>query len=142
MVQPQHFALSPSTRELRLLTFQYLSAAVRSATAMPKPLPLVAIFLFAAAAVEAAIEPPRNQPVETTSTGQTNYENGLATARENVAIHVGDTDIYADYAQYDSHKHEIFVKGNVRIYKDTNLYLAEEATYNTETKAISAQNMR
>jgi LPS-assembly protein len=142
MVQPQPFALLAPTRKLRVSTFQRLTTAVRSATAMPKPLPLVAIFLLAAGGVEATIEAPKNQPVEITSTGQTNYENGLATARENVAIHVGDTDIYGDYAQYDSHKHEIFVKGNVRIYKDTNLYLAEEATYNTETKAITAQNMR
>ena len=80
--------------------------------------------------------------MEITSTGQTSYENGLATARGNVAIHVGDTDIYADFAQYDPHTHEILVKGNVRIYRDKSLYLAEEATYNTETKKITAEQMR
>ena len=48
----------------------------------------------------------RTLPIEITSTGETTYENGLATARDNVAIHVGDTDIYADYAQYNSSTHE------------------------------------
>jgi hypothetical protein len=43
------------------------------------------------------IKTPENAPIEITSTGQTTYENGLATARDNVAIHIGNTDIYADY---------------------------------------------
>jgi LPS-assembly protein len=124
-----------------LLTFQAPSAAVRSATAMPKLLSLLAILLLATGGLKAAIELPKNQPVEITSTGQTTYESGLATARDNVAIHLGDTDIYGDYAQYDSRKHEIFVKGNVRIYKDATLYLADHATYNTETKKITADQM-
>ena len=103
---------------------------------------LLTVLLMAAGILNAAIEAPKNQPVEITSTGQTTYEGGLAVARENVAIHMGDADIYADYAQYDSHTHEIHIRGNVRIYRDTNLYLASEATYNTETKQISAQQMR
>jgi LPS-assembly protein len=109
---------------------------------MPKLLQLLAILTFAAGVLEAAIDATRDEPVEITSTGQTSYENGLATARENVAIHMGDTDIYADYAQYDSHKHEIRVQGHVRIYRDTSLYLAEHATYNTDTKTITADPMR
>src|SRR4051794_28338218 len=112
MSGPESFAVLPPTQTDPVLTFQHLLPAVRSATAMAKLLPLLVLLLFAAGRVEAAFEPPKNQPVEITSTGQTNYENGLATARENVAIHIGDTDIYSDYAQYDSHKHEIFVRGN------------------------------
>src|SRR5437868_4244203 len=99
-----------------LLTFQARAATVRSATAMPKLLSLLAILLVTTGGLKAAIEPPKNQPVEITSTGQTTYESGLATARENVAIHLGDTDIYSDYARYDSHQHLIFVRGHVRIY--------------------------
>src|SRR3954471_20727461 len=110
---------------MSLLTFQAPAPAVFSATAMPKLLLLLAILLLASEGLKAAVEPPRNQPVEITSTGETTYESGLATARDNVAIHLGDTDIYADYAQYDSRKHEIFVRGHVRIYKDTTLYLAD-----------------
>ncbi len=89
-----------------------------------------------------AIETPKNQPVEITSTGDTNYENGLATARDNVAIHVGDTDIYADSAKYNSQTHEIVVQGNVRIYRDVSLYLTDHAIYNTDTKEIKTDEMR
>ena len=53
------------------------------------------------------IKTPDNGPLEITSTGQTTYENGLATARDNVAIHIGNTDIYADYAQYNSSTHVV-----------------------------------
>ena len=110
---------------------------------MPKLLPVFVILLLGVRLLEGAIDAPtKDQPVEITSTGQTTYENGLATARDNVAIHIGDTDIYADYAQYNSSKHEIFVKGNVRIYRDTTLYLADQGTYNTDTKAITAEDMR
>lgn len=59
--------------------------------------------LFATAGlIHGEIKTPDNGPIEITSTGQTTYENGLATARDNVAIHIGNTDIYADYAQYNS----------------------------------------
>ena len=68
--------------------------------------------------------------------GGTTYENGLATAHDNVAIHIGDTDIYADAAQYNSQTHEISVDGNVRIYRDVTLYLTDHAIYNTDTKQI------
>src|SRR5205823_7406474 len=81
---------------------------------------------------------PENAPIEITSTGQTTYENGLATARDNVAIHIGNTDIYADYAQYNSSTHDVTLKGHVRIYRDTSLYNADSGIYNTETKKIRA----
>ena len=110
---------------------------------MPRLLSHLVVLLLAARILDAAIDAPaRDQPVEITSTGQTTYENGLATARENVAIHMGDSDIYADYAQYDSRNHEITVRGNVRIYRDTTFYLADHATYDTETKKITADEMR
>lgn len=109
---------------------------------MPKPVPLLAALLLTTGFVSAAIETPKNQPVEITSSGQTNYENGLATARDNVAIHVGDTDIYADFAQYNSRTHDIMVQGHVRIYRDISLYLADRATYNTDTKEIHGDDMR
>src|SRR6266704_2801863 len=98
--------------------------------------------ILTAGTVSAAIKTPEGAPIETTSTGETRYENGLATARDNVAIHVGDTDIYADYAQYDSHTHEVMAEGHVRIYRDVDLYLAESGIYNIDTKQIRATNMR
>src|SRR5262249_58013004 len=73
---------------------------------------------------------------------QTTYENGLATARDNVAIHIGNTDIYADYAQYNSSTHDVTLRGHVRIYRDISLYIADSGVYNTETKKIRAINGR
>ena len=70
--------------------------------------------LFASAAlIYGEIKTPENAPIEITSTGQTTYENGLATARDNVAIHIGNTDIYADYAQYNFTTHDVELRGHV-----------------------------
>ncbi len=104
---------------------------------------LLVVFAGAALAVGRAEEPKvNNEPVEITASGGTNYENGIATARDNVAIHAGDTDIYADHARYDTQTHEIHVEGNVRIYRDVTLYVGETAVYNLDTKQIRATNMR
>ena len=109
---------------------------------MRKPaITIVSMFLVIGFA-KAAPPSPDHLPVEITSSGQTNYENGIATARDNVAIHVGDTDIYADFAQYDSRTHEISLEGHVRIYRDTKLYLADRGVYNTETKEIRGAETR
>src|SRR2546423_10919380 len=105
---------------------------------MRKPVSLFAALVLAAELAGGAIDTPKNQPVEITSTGQTTYENGLATARDNVAIHIGDTDIYADYAQYNSTTHDVELRGHVRIYRDLSLYVADSGVYNTETKKIRA----
>ncbi len=109
---------------------------------MRKPVFLLFFLLAARFALAEDLEGPGALPVEINSTGQTTYENGLATARDNVAIHFGDTDIYSDFAQYDSSKRELLLKGNVRIYRGVSLYLGEEATYNLDSKAIQARNMR
>ena len=99
--------------------------------------------LFASAGlIYGEIKTPENAPIEITSTGQTTYENGLATARDNVAIHIGNTDIYADYAQYNSATHDVQLRGHVRIYRDTSLYLADSGVYNTDTKKIRANTGR
>jgi LPS-assembly protein len=83
-------------------------------------------------------ETPNNQPIEITSSGETRYENGIAIAQDNVAIHCGDADIYADSARYDSQRHEITADGHVRIYREGKLFLAEHGTYNLDTKEIHA----
>src|SRR5213595_4289051 len=88
------------------------------------------------------IETPKNQPIEITSTGETRYENGVAIARDNVAIHCGDADIYADSARYDSQRHEVSAEGHVRIYREDKLYLAEHGTYNLDTKEIHADTLQ
>src|SRR5947209_18158125 len=104
-------------------------------------LSLAAVFA-GAGLIHGEIKTPQNVPIEITSTGETTYENGLATARDNVAIHLGNTDIYADYAQYNSTTHDVELRGHVRIYRDTSLYTAESGVYNTETKKIRTVNGR
>src|SRR5213595_4125481 len=103
---------------------------------------LVAALFASAGLIRGEIKTPQNVPIEITSTGETTYENGLATARDNVAIHIGNTDIYADYAQYNSTTHDVELRGHVRIYRETSLYIAESGIYNTETKKIKALNAR
>ncbi|HEU5246806.1 MAG TPA: hypothetical protein VFU09_06925, partial [Candidatus Udaeobacter sp.] len=103
---------------------------------------LIATLLASAGLIQGEIKTPENAPIEITSSGETTYENGLATARGNVAIHIGNTDIYADYAQYNPTTHDVELRGHVRIYRDTSLYIAESGIYNTETKKIRAANGR
>ena len=108
-----------------VLPLQVNVAAVPLASTM-RPLVFLLASLFASAGlIHGEIKTPENAPIEITSTGQTTYENGLATAHDNVAIHIGDTDIYADYAQYNSSTHDVELRGHVRIYRDTSLYIAE-----------------
>jgi LPS-assembly protein len=103
---------------------------------------LMLALLTTAGLANAAIKTPENAPIEITSTGETRYEGGVATARDNVAIHVGDADIYADYARYDTSTHEVQAEGHVKIYRGLTIYLTDRAIYNTETKQISASIAR
>src|SRR5947207_7669030 len=86
-------------------------------------------------------EAPKNQPIEITSSGETRYEDGIAIAHGNVAIHLSDTDIYADSARYNSKTHEVFAEGHVRIYRESTLYIAERGVYNVDTKEIHAETL-
>src|SRR5438477_3111162 len=125
-----------------VLALQGAFGAVPSASAMRTPLSLLAALVASAGLICGEIKTPENAPIEIISTGETTYENGLATARDNVAIHTGNTDIYADYAQYNSTTHEVELRGHVRIYRDISLYVTEHGFYNTETKKIRAINGR
>jgi LPS-assembly protein len=128
--------------EMAVLAFHEAFTAVLSASAMRTLVLLLGALLASGVFVEAEIKTPQNAPIEITSTGETTYENGFATARDNVAIHIGNTDIYADYAQYNSTTHDVVLKGNVRVYRDVSLYTADNAVYNTDTKKIRTINGR
>jgi LPS-assembly protein len=125
-----------------LLALQGASTAVRSACAMRTLVLLIATLLASASLIRGESKTPENAPIEITSTGETTYENGLATARDNVAIHIGNTDIYADYAQYNPATHDVELRGHARIYRDVSLYIADSCIYNTETKKIRASTGR
>jgi lipopolysaccharide export system protein LptA len=129
-------------RPIAVLAFQGAFAAVPSAFAMRTLVLLLAIGFAGAGLIRGEIKTPQNAPIEITSSGETTYENGLATARDNVAIHIGNTDIYADYAQYNSSTHDVYLRGHVRIYRDISVYTAESGVYNTETKKVRAVNGR
>src|SRR5881409_4378692 len=103
---------------------------------------LVAALFASAGLIRGEIKTPQNVPIEITSTGETTYEHGLETAHDNVAIHIGNTDIYADYAQYNSSTHDVELRGHVRIYRDVSLYIADSGVYNTDTKKIRAVKTR
>jgi len=135
MARPVYLSLDSA-----VLAFQRAFAAVPSAFAMRTLVLLLATVFAGAGLIRGELKTPQNVPIEITSTGQTTYENGLATARDNVAIHIGNTDIYADYAQYNSSTHDVELRGHVRIYRDISLYTAESGVYNTETKKIRAEN--
>jgi LPS-assembly protein len=125
-----------------LLALQVGPRTVRSACAMRTLVFLITTLLASAGLIQGEIKTPEKAPIEITSTGETTYENGLATARDNVAIHIGNTDIYADYAQYNSTTKDVELRGHVRIYRDVSVYIAESGIYNTETKKIKALNAR
>ncbi|MEY2528715.1 MAG: LPS-assembly protein [Verrucomicrobiota bacterium] len=104
---------------------------------------LIPIFgLFAAAPLAWAEVGTEKQPLEITATGATNYQNGIATAHGNVAMHAGDADIYADSVRYNPTTHEVLAEGNVRIYRTQGLFVGDRAIYNTETKKIQAVDIR
>src|SRR5260370_19782506 len=125
-----------------LLPLQLTPPTVPSASAM-RMLVWGVFFMFLAAGMAgAAANVSDHEPVEITSTGETTYENSIATARDNVAIHVGETDIYGDLAQYNARMHEVSVEGHVRIYRDVSIYVAERGVYNIETKQIRTSNVR
>jgi LPS-assembly protein len=121
-----------------VLALQGAFGAVLLASAMRTLVLLLAALFASAGLIFGEIKTPENAPIEITSTGETTYENGLATAHDNVAIHIGNTDIYADYAQYNSTTHDVELRGHVRIYRDASLYVTDSGVYNTETKKIRA----
>jgi len=81
-------------------------------------------------------------PVEITADGETRFEGGVAIAEDNVQIHFGDVSIFADYAEYNPDTRDVLLQENVRIYTPENLFTAERALYNLETKQLRSLQLR
>ena len=83
-----------------------------------------------------------SMPVDIVNADQTYFENGVAVAEGNVIIQYGMTTIYADYGQYHTDTHDVFVSGHVRIYQEGQVFVGERAVYNLETKQLHAANFQ
>lgn len=73
---------------------------------------------------------------------ETRFEGGVAVADRDVLIRYGNVTIYCDYAQYNPDTRDVLVQGNVRIYREGQLFTGERALYNLETKVLRAADFR
>ena len=80
-------------------------------------------------------------PIEISSES-TRVEGGLAIAEQNVVIRYKDTSIYCDYGQYNPDTRDLFLSGNVRIYREGKLFTAERALYNLESKVFTTADFQ
>lgn len=79
-----------------------------------------------------------DKPVEITADGNTQFENGIALAQDNVQIHYKGVSIYCDKAEYNPDTRDVLLLGNVRIYQDKGVFNGQRALYNLETKHLRA----
>ncbi len=100
------------------------------------------IFLTSLAGTRAQFGSFTDVPVEVDAQGETRFENGVAVAEDNVVIRYGGTTIYSDYAQYNPDTRDVFVRGNVRIYREGRVFAGERAVYNLETKQLRTADFR
>lgn len=73
---------------------------------------------------------------------ETAYDNGVASARGNVHITYGDTEIFAGETQFHQATGNIHCSGGVQIYKGGTAYKSQEAIYNINTEKIETLEMK
>jgi len=103
---------------------------------------LLLVLLLPQGVLHAQLPTFGNMPVDIVNADQTYFENGVAIAEGNVIIQYGETTIYADYGQYHTDTHDVFVTGHVRIYREGEIFVGERAVYNLETKKLHAANFQ
>jgi lipopolysaccharide assembly outer membrane protein LptD (OstA) len=103
---------------------------------------LLLVLLLSRAAIHAQLPAFGSMPVDIVNADQTYFENGVAVAEGNVIIQYGTTTIYADYGEYHTDTHDVFVRGHVRIYQEGEVFVGERAVYNLETKQLHAANFQ
>src|SRR5438445_12679438 len=80
-----------------LLALQGASGAVRSACPIRTQVLLIATLLASAGLIHGDVKTSENAPLEITSTGETTYEHGLATARDHAPTNIRKPTPYAHY---------------------------------------------
>ncbi len=108
---------------------------------MKKTLSTIALALVALAPARAQVSSFGDVPVEIDAE-DVSGANGMAIARDNVVIHYNDSTIYSDYAEYNPDTRDVLVRGNVRIYREGQVFTAERAIYNFETKEMRAADFQ
>ena len=108
---------------------------------MKKLLLSLALVWFGLGAARAQFGSFGDIPIEITSES-TRVENGLAIAEDNVVIRYKDTAIYCDYGQYNPETRDVYLSGDVRLYREGRLFTAERALYNLETKVFSTADFQ
>jgi hypothetical protein len=78
-------------------------------------------------------------PLEINSVN-TYYSGGIAIADTDVVIRFGDATMYCDHAEYNADSRDIFLKGNVKFYRERYAFFADRAVYNTLTKELKMAN--
>jgi len=100
-----------------------------------------ALLLASVAGVHAQFSSFADVPIEINA-DETRIEGGIAIAERDVVIRYGTVLIYADYAQYNPDTRDVLVNGNVRIYREGQLFTGDRALYNLETKRLDAADFR
>jgi hypothetical protein len=108
---------------------------------MKRLLALLALMLLSIPGVRAQLGSFGDFPIEINAE-ETRLESGIAVAEGNVVIQYGTILIYCDFAQYNPDTRDVLVQGNVRLYRDGQLFTGDRALYNLETKRLSAAEFR
>ena len=108
---------------------------------MKKLLGLFALIILGVADARAQLGSFGDFPIEINAE-ETRIEGGIAIADTNVVIRYGTILIYCDFAQYNPDTRDVLVQGNVRLYRDGQLFTGDRALYNLETKRLSAAEFR
>ncbi len=105
-----------------------------------------AFYFHAVAATQAQVEPIGVKPGETINidSDETDYDHdsGIATARGNVHINYGDTEILAGKAEYHISSGDIHAENEVSIYKGNLAYKGNAVIYNINTGKITANHLK
>jgi lipopolysaccharide assembly outer membrane protein LptD (OstA) len=108
---------------------------------MRKLLVTLALALLCLASARAQFGSFADVPIEINAE-ETRIENGIAVAEGDVVIRYGTVLIYSEFAQYNPDTRDVLVTGNVRLYREGQLFTGERALYNLETKKLSAAQGR